>query len=54
MHKKVCSKCKIEKILIDFTRQKRGKYGYSSVCRECRKKIENTKKENIKIILRLV
>ena len=36
---KICTSCYISKDLEAFTKQKRGKYGYSSQCRECRNKI---------------
>lgn len=35
---KICTKCSETKILSMFNKDKKGKYGYSSQCRECRKK----------------
>ena len=35
--KKVCNSCKIEKPLDDFHKDKKGKYGVSGDCKECRK-----------------
>lgn len=32
---KVCTKCKIEKLLTEFNNQKLGKYGKRATCREC-------------------
>lgn len=36
--KKICSKCKIEKDISDFHRNRRNKDGYEGVCVECKKK----------------
>jgi len=36
---KICSKCKIDKPLVDFNNQKRGKYRKMSMCRVCSNKI---------------
>jgi hypothetical protein len=45
--KKICSKCKEEKNLNQFHKHKHGKYGYTAVCKECRKKYIN--KEQIRL-----
>ena len=33
--KKVCTKCKIEKLLINFNKKRRNKDGYEYTCRGC-------------------
>ena len=38
MKKKICSKCKIEKDLSEFNRNKARSDGYNTFCRECAKK----------------
>jgi hypothetical protein len=38
METKVCSKCNIEKELVEFNKQKQGKYGVRGHCRECQRK----------------
>lgn len=38
MRTKICTKCKIEKKLDNFRKDKKGKYGHTSSCKECRKK----------------
>ena len=45
---KTCTTCKIEKQLIDFSKNKSHKDGYSSQCKECVKqyKIKNADKIN--------
>lgn len=37
MGKKICSKCNIEKELLDFNKNKLSKDGYKPCCRECQK-----------------
>ena len=52
MESKICSKCKIEKKLCEFNKNKLSKDGHKSICRECQKidsKIyKSTNKEKIK------
>jgi hypothetical protein len=36
--KLICTKCKIEKPISDFTKDKGTRTGYKSVCKECRRK----------------
>lgn len=38
MHMKVCSKCKVEKELTDFNKDKRREDGLFPQCRDCKKK----------------
>lgn len=45
---KVCSKCKEEKPLEEFHKQKGGKYGVNSRCKSCRKAYQEANKEKIK------
>lgn len=37
MEKKMCNKCKIEKQVSDFTKNKQKKSGYNYYCKECNK-----------------
>ena len=50
--KKICSKCKEEKSFDDFNKQKNGKFGLQSYCRDCailaRKKYQKKNKEKLK------
>lgn len=47
MEKKVCSKCKIDKELCEFQKNKHSKNGYRSECSECSKLIKKLKSKNI-------
>ena len=38
---KTCSKCKIEKELAEFNKQKKGKFGVRSICKQCVKEYDN-------------
>lgn len=53
MEKKLCKKCGEEKTLEFFTKDKRSKYGFGSICLDCNKmrskKIYEENKENILI-----
>ncbi len=44
---KICSKCKVEKELTEFSKQKRGKYGVKSDCKDCEKLYRTANKERI-------
>ena len=47
MKTKKCTKCQIEKKLIDFGSLKHGKDGYMSICKECNnKRYQNYRKNN--------
>lgn len=37
MQTKICTECQEEKELAEFTKQKAGKYGVTSKCKECMK-----------------
>ena len=39
MQTKICTKCKEEKPISEFVKNKKGKYGVRSVCKNCTKKI---------------
>lgn len=45
-NKKVCSRCGVEKILFDFTRDYKGTYGLKTICNECRRPYYKNKKED--------
>ena len=45
---KICTKCKVERELSEFDRDKYKKDGLSSSCKECRKAYRSTHKEAIK------
>lgn len=47
MEKKVCSKCKIDKELYEFQKNKHSKDGYRSECSECSKLMKKLKPKNI-------
>jgi hypothetical protein len=47
MEKKVCSKCKTEKELCEFQKNKHSKDGYRSECSECSKLMKKLKPKNI-------
>lgn len=38
--KKVCSKCKVEKEVSSFHKQKGGKFGVRKICKECRENLD--------------
>ena len=46
-HSKKCSKCNIEKKVSEFYKQKTGKYGLRSHCKECIKIYRNNHKDTI-------
>ena len=50
MDKKICTKCKKEKNLTEFHKNKRMKDGYFYYCKEC-KSIEAKKEYNYKEII---
>ena len=45
METKICSKCKDEKKICNFTKDKRRKDGYYVYCKDCRKIIYNENSE---------
>ena len=45
---KTCTTCHTVKPLDEFYKQKKGKYGKTSVCKECRKEYQKENKEHIK------
>lgn len=45
---KICSKCKKKKFTNKFYKQKRGKYGRSSICKICKRKYSQTPKRKSK------
>lgn len=52
---KICSRCKIEKILEEFHKDKTKRDGHKNICKECRNSIvttENTKTKKEKLVLR--
>jgi hypothetical protein len=53
MEKKICSKCKIEKDLCDFNKNKNYSYGVSNQCKECRKIVTKRYRENNRIKLKI-
>ena len=44
---KICSKCNIEKSLIEFSKSKAGKFGVGTVCKACKKEYRINNKEKI-------
>ena len=50
---KVCSKCGKEKVLVDFGKHKRSKYGVRAACKECIRAYNNLNKDRIKEYKRL-
>ena len=46
MEKKICSKCKIEKGLCEFNKNKNYSYGVSNQCKECRKIVTKNYRDN--------
>jgi hypothetical protein len=44
---KICTKCKVEKELSEYYKQKTGKYGFTSKCIKCHKKYNKENKEKI-------
>ena len=44
---KICGKCSVEKLFIEFSRNKLGKYGLASTCKECYKEYRENNKEKI-------
>ncbi len=48
MDKKVCTKCKENKILSDYDINKDRKHGYRSDCKECRKEYRRKYREKNK------
>jgi hypothetical protein len=47
---KVCTKCKVEKELTEFHKDKRSKDGLRSKCKSCRRKYREANKERMKEI----
>ena len=45
--KKTCTKCRIEKDVSEFHKQKNGKYGVRGDCKDCVKKYYKENKEKI-------
>ena len=45
---KTCTKCKIEKEVTEFSKQKKTKDGLTYACKPCRKEYDETNKERIK------
>ena len=45
---KICGKCNVEKLFIEFTKHKLGKYGLQSACKECRNEKAKEYRENNK------
>jgi hypothetical protein len=45
---KACSKCKVEKELLDFNKDKTKKDGLTSSCKECKRKVDNNYSKNNK------
>jgi hypothetical protein len=45
---KACSKCKVEKELLDFNKDKTKKDGLTSSCKECKRKVDNKYSKNNK------
>ena len=45
---KICGKCNVEKLFIEFSKKKSGKYGLESTCKECKKEYYQDNKENYK------
>jgi hypothetical protein len=48
MENKICTKCNIEKTLNNFYKQKLGRFGVCSECKECLKQYRDTNKEKRK------
>jgi len=44
---KTCSKCAQEKSLTDFYKDKEGKFGVSSICKECKSKYNSDRKKTL-------
>jgi len=44
---KICSKCKLEKELSEFGKQKRGKFGVRAICFECRRRQYQDNREDV-------
>lgn len=40
METRICSECKVEKPLLDFSKNKDGLLGFRTVCKECNKKYQ--------------
>jgi hypothetical protein len=51
MKTKICTKCGIEKEVTEFSKQKHGKFGATSDCKECRRKIGKEFYKRNKIII---
>ena len=48
MDKKICTKCKIEKNVDNFCKNKTRKDGLSDWCKDCLAEYRNSRKEEIK------
>lgn len=49
---KVCTKCKVEKVLDRFSKSKFGKFKVASECKECNKIYRESNKEYLKEIIK--
>lgn len=47
MQNKICSKCNIEKEISNFHKQLKGKFGVTSICKDCDKQYYLSNKNNI-------
>jgi hypothetical protein len=46
MKSKVCKKCQKEKLLTEFSKQKDGRFGVTSVCKECKRSPKSKERYN--------